>query len=146
MSNEHDNDLIDKLRKEHKNFDLMMFMFISNSVKAKELDNEDAIAFYKGYSIQKKKSGKRAGASLLSLLILILAISIPLYLHINGNLDLSELNDIPAIFAIPIGLILFGLLFYSMIYTFKFLLCWAATRDIRKYYPDLSYNERRRSR
>jgi len=141
MSNEHDNDLIDKLRKKHKNFDLTMLMFISNSVKAKELDNEDAIAYYNGYSILKRRTGKRASVFLLIFIILTLIISISLYLHINGNLDLSALNDIPIIFAILIGLMLFVLLFYSMIYVFNFLLYWAVTRDIRKYYPDLNYDK-----
>jgi len=141
MNNEHDNDLIDKLRKKHKNFDLTMLMFISNSVKAKELDNEDAIAYYNGYSILKRRTGKRASVFLLIFIILTLIISISLYLYINGNLDLSALNDIPIIFAILIGLMLFVLLFYSMIYVFNFLLYWAVTRDIRKYYPDLNYDK-----
>jgi len=136
------NDIIDTLRKENPKFDLQMYVHISDAIKNKELDNDIALGLHTGYRSLMKRGRKMALISAIILLASIAVVAIPLYQEINGvgNGTPAWLDNLPAVAAIPVGILWMFLLLYCFATTMNAMLGWGMMRHICKYYPHLFEN------
>ena len=136
------NDIIDTLRKENPKFDLQMYVHIADAIKNKELDDDIAHGLYTGYRSLMKRGRKMALISAIILLASIAVIAIPLYQEINGigNGTPAWSNNLPAVAAIPVGILWMVLLLYCFVKTMNAMLGWGMMRHIRKYYSHLFEN------